>query len=227
LKAEPTTAEDEEVGTDSLFCQGGKKDVEDVSTDGDCGCENPGDNRIGRESATSPYTQKARKPRRLFDGEELDILRALCTRAVSADDYRYTRGLAGSNIRLTQQFNAEMARRRPGYVPRDVENIANRVNREDFKDFLATEVVPSQRKPGRRWSAAETAVLENQVLVLAREHPTWFIAVNGELELSSDFARLLVYQITRAGIDRTWHEIIGKAKRSRALIARLQSLRRQ
>ncbi len=39
--------------------------------------------------------------------------------------------------------------------------------------------------------------------------------VKSELELSYEFARLLMYHVTRAGIDRTWHEIVGKAKRSR------------
>jgi hypothetical protein len=227
LTAEPKTATDadEEVVAEQLFRNGGKNDVEDVSTDGECGSVDP--RTTSRESETSPHPQKARKPRRPFDAEELDLLRALCTRAVAADDYRFTRGLAGSNIRLTQQFNAEMARRRPSYVPRDVENIGNRVNRDDFKDFLAAEAVPSQRKPGRRWSAAETAVLENQVFVLAKEHPAWFTVVNSELKLSSEFARLLVFNVTRAGIARTWHEIVDKAKRSLALVARLQGLRRQ
>jgi hypothetical protein len=224
-KAKPTTATDEEVVTESLFPNGGKNDVEDASTDGECGHADPG--ASVSESEASPQEQNTRKPRRIFEGEELDLLRALCTRAVAADDYRYTRGTAGSNIRLTQQFNAEMARRRPRYVPRDVDNIAKRVNREDFQDFLAAEVEPSQRKPGHRWSVAETAVLENQVFVLAKEHPTWFTVDNGELELSSEFARLLVYHMTRAGIDRTWHEIVGKTKRSRALVARLRGLRRQ
>ena len=214
----------EEVVVDNLSCGGDSVGVNDASTDGHQ--SGPEDDHIDdeRETNTQPATHKSRKPHRFFDHEENDVLRELCVRADSPDDYRFNRGLAGCNMNLAENFNAEMARRRPGFIPREVENIAKRVNRPDFKNFLDAEGVPPQRTPSRMWSSSDTATLETLVLAQARIHPSWVRVANGELEMSYDFQRLLVIAATRAGINRSWREIVDKVKHSRALVERLQNL---
>jgi hypothetical protein len=171
----------------------------------------------GAESQTKKYD---------FDAEDVALLKHLCTRSDSPEDYRFHRGLRGCNQALARNFNAEMRRRRGSFQAREVAQIANRINRPDFKQFLADAGVPSLRAASRRWTPAEEALLTNALLAQAAQTPGELHVVGDAVHMTATFERLLVLAAQGRGVQRPFREILSKAKQiGKRLLGRLLSRR--
>ena len=126
-------------------------------------------------------TTDTRSTRSRFDEAE----RATLQRSCSGSGYRNERGAKGSNQRLSEIFNSQMAQQRPDYEPRTVQQIAGQLSSVYMGNFFRQEGIESQREP---WSDDETYNLAVSFLQQALDMPMGVVQVNGQLtNIAKDF----------------------------------------